>query len=34
MKIFSNFDTKIKQKTYQENAEKYGRENTLYFGRS
>lgn len=34
MKIFSNFDTKLRQKTFQEYQENYGVENVLCFGRS
>lgn len=34
MKIFSNFDTKLREKTFAEYKEKYGDENVLCFGRS
>ncbi|MFA7298104.1 MAG: PH domain-containing protein [Candidatus Absconditabacterales bacterium] len=34
MKIFSNFDTKLRQKTFEEYQAKYGVENVLCFGRS
>ena len=34
MKIFSNFDTKLREKTFIEYKEKYGKENVLCFGRS
>lgn len=34
MKIFSNFDTQIRTKTFEEYAASYGRENVLCFWRS
>ncbi len=34
MKIFSNFDTQLRQKTYQEYQEKYGIDNVICFWRS
>lgn len=34
MRIFSNFDTKLRQKTFQEYQKKYGQENVLCFWRS
>ena len=34
MKIFSNFDTRLRQKTFKEYQEKYGIDNVLCFGRS
>lgn len=34
MKIFSNFDTNLRQKTFQEYQQNYGVENVLCFGRS
>ncbi|HCB51966.1 TPA: hypothetical protein DEP21_05400 [Patescibacteria group bacterium] len=34
MKIFSNFDTEIRRRTYQEHLNQYGVGNVLCFGRS
>ncbi|EKD25573.1 MAG: hypothetical protein ACD_80C00013G0003 [uncultured bacterium (gcode 4)] len=34
MRIFSNFDTKLRQKTFQEYQQKYGHENVICFWRS
>lgn len=34
MRIFSNFDTQVRTKCFDENAAKYGRENVLCFWRS
>lgn len=34
MKIFSNFDTQVRTKCFEENAIKYGRENVMCFWRS
>ena len=34
MKIFSNFDTKLRRNAFQEYQENYGIENVLCFGRS
>ena len=34
MKIFSNFDTNLRQKTFEDYQGKYGPENVLCFGRS
>jgi len=34
MKIFSNFDTKLRQKTFEEYQESYGIDNVICFGRS
>lgn len=34
MKIFSNFDTKLRQKTLEEYQDSYGIDNVICFGRS
>jgi len=34
MKIFSNFDTKLRESRFLEYQEKYGKDNVLCFGRS